>query len=120
MTNNSLLFGLIGFFLGGLLVSVVATTREPTAMPMTDSMGGMVASLDDKSGDEFDEAYLAGMIMHHESALAMAKLAETRAKHAEIKRLSGSIISSQQAEIDQMKAWQVDWGYDTTHGGMSH
>jgi uncharacterized protein (DUF305 family) len=51
------------------------------------------------------------MIDHHQDAIDMAKLSEKRAKHDEIKQLSRNIISAQEEEIDQMKQWQVEWGY---------
>ena len=108
METKSILFGLIGFFLGGLLVSVAASTFEKPEP----SMDMSAQSLEAKTGDEFDEAFLHAMIAHHESALDMAELAETNAKHGEIKQLSNEILDTQSQEIDQMKTWQIDWGYN--------
>lgn len=110
METKPLLYGLIGFFLGGLLVSVAATTFDK---PQDDdkSMSQMTESLRDKQGDRFDEAFIAGMIEHHEGAIEMAKLAEASAKHKEIKLLSQEIIAAQQEEITTMKQWRADWGY---------
>ncbi|MBX6341169.1 MAG: DUF305 domain-containing protein [Thermomicrobiaceae bacterium] len=56
-----------------------------------------------------DGSFLAMMIQHHEGAIAMARIAERRAEHAEIKQLAQEIIASQQREIDQMRAWQEAW-----------
>ncbi len=113
METKPLLYGLIGFFAGGLLVSVAATTFDkPGAEQSTVmSMAQMTESLKDKRGDEFDKAFILSMIEHHEGAVAMAELSARNAKHDEIKRLSAQIIESQQAEVDQMKSWQTDWGY---------
>jgi uncharacterized protein (DUF305 family) len=75
------------------------------------------------NADEFDEAFLQMMTEHHAGALAMAKLAETRANRPEIKALSKSIIESQEKEISQMQQWQMDWGYmtsETMMPGMNH
>ena len=85
-------------------------------------MGQMTDSLKAKQGDEFDKAFIAGMIEHHEGAVEMAKLAGVNAKHDEIKKLSLGIISAQEKEIDEMKQWQIDWGYSsmTDHSLMGH
>ncbi len=78
---------------------------------MGNSMKGMTMMLQGKTGDEFDAAFLAMMIPHHEGAIEMAKLAETSAAHAEIKALAKAIIKAQQTEIDQMEKWQTTWNY---------
>jgi uncharacterized protein (DUF305 family) len=44
----------------------------------------------------------------------MAKLAQQNAKHDEIKALAGNIITAQTSEINQMKAWQSQWGYEAS------
>lgn len=72
------------------------------------SMGGMLtqAQLDaigKAEGVEAEKLFLAGMIAHHEGAITMAKQAETAGSNAEVKKLAATIISTQQAEIDQMK-----------------
>lgn len=126
METKPLLFGLIGFFIGGLLVAVAATTfdkpQSVSEYPMMSiSMDDMAAGLQNKTGDEFDKAFLSGMIVHHQGAIAMAELADRNAKHEEVKRLSREIISAQNKEIAQMRQWQTDWGYpsdttDSMHG----
>lgn len=50
-----------------------------------------------------EQAFLEGMIPHHEAAVAMARLAPRRAEHSEIRQLAGSIILSQESEIEQMR-----------------
>ncbi|HSH55238.1 MAG TPA: DUF305 domain-containing protein [Candidatus Limnocylindrales bacterium] len=115
MDTKPLLYGLIGFFIGGLLVSVAATTFDKESLRNTSdsSNNHSVESLTNKTGDEFDKAFMEEMIAHHQSAIDMAKLAETNAKHDEIKKLSTDILSAQSAEIDMMQTWQGDWGYKT-------
>ena len=49
-----------------------------------------------------DKQFLKGMIPHHAAAILMAGKANI--KDPEVKKLTEQIISSQQAEIDQMKA----------------
>jgi uncharacterized protein (DUF305 family) len=78
-------------------------------MDMASMMMDMNAALRGKTGDAFDKAFIAEMIVHHQGAIDMAQLALTSAKHAEIKNLSQAIISAQTAEIEQMKQWQKAW-----------
>ena len=130
MQTKPLLYGLIGFFLGGLLVAIAATTfNKPDQKEATNinsmsgvSMDDMTADLKNKTGDEFDKAFITSMIAHHEGAVEMAKLSAKSAKHDEIKTLSTNIISAQEKEISEMKQWQMDWGYSSMmdHGSMSH
>jgi len=132
MQTKSLLYGLVGFFIGGLLVAIAATTfnkpvqndTSPTNTAMSSmSMDDMVADLEGKTGDEYDVAFIEGMIAHHEGAVEMARLSAENAKHEEIKTLSENIITAQEKEIAEMKQWQQDWGYSSMmmdHSSMGH
>lgn len=79
------------------------------SMSMADMMTSMNAELKGKTGDAFDQAFLAEMIVHHQGAVEMAQLALTNAKHQEIKDLANGIISAQNKEIGEMRAWQKSW-----------
>ncbi|MDX2272510.1 MAG: DUF305 domain-containing protein [Cyanobacteriota bacterium] len=59
--------------------------------------------------DQFDRRFIDAMIPHHEAALVMAKDAQQKSQRPEIKTLAQAILDSQQAEIDQMKAWRKAW-----------
>lgn len=72
-------------------------------------MSDMMAGLDGKTGDDFDKAFIAEMIVHHEGAVDMAEAALVNAGHEEIKQMANAIISAQTAEIQQMKEWQDSW-----------
>lgn len=128
METKPLLYGLMGFFIGGFLVAVAATTFDkPDSKYTSDnsstmngmSMNDMTMGLKDKQGDDYDKAFIANMIVHHEGAVEMAKLSETNAKHEEIKNLSKAIIAAQEKEISEMKQWQKDWGYSQTSASSS-
>lgn len=88
-------------------------TRNAHMMPDGSSMHGqmneMTAGLSGKTGDEFDRAFIAEMIVHHEGAVEMADAALANAKHEEIRQMAHAIISAQTAEIQQMKDWQSSW-----------
>jgi len=114
METKPLLYGLIGFFIGGLLVAIAATTfNKPEPMGSNDdmTMDQMVASLKDKKGHDYDSAFLTEMIAHHKSAVDMAELSAENAEHDEVKQLSRNIIDAQEKEIKQMRQWQADWAY---------
>ena len=57
-------------------------------------MDDMTADLTGKTGDEYDKAFIANMIAHHEGAVEMAKLSTENAKHDQIKNLSNDIITA--------------------------
>lgn len=123
METKPLLYGLIGFFVGGFIVSVAAVTFDKPSQSadnnhsMTDSMHVSAANLQKLTGDDFDAAFMADMIAHHQGAIDMTRLAATNAKHDEIKQLSQAIVSAQEKEIQSMHQWQHDWGYqDSSHG----
>jgi uncharacterized protein (DUF305 family) len=58
---------------------------------------------------DFDLRFLNAMIPHHEGAVNMAKDALSKSKRLEIKKLAQAIISSQEAEIQQMQNWRQAW-----------
>jgi len=63
----------------------------------------------------FDQQFVDMMAPHHMGAVEMAKIAQTRAEHPELKTLATSIIASQNSEIGQMKQWRKAWyGSDQT------
>lgn len=51
-----------------------------------------------------DRAFVAEMIPHHESAVAMAKIAERRGSSAFVKQLAADIQRTQTAEVATMRA----------------
>lgn len=122
MQTQPLLYGLIGFFIGGFLVAVAATTFDKpdskeaasnNSSMSSMSMDDMTADLKNKTGSDYDKAFIASMIVHHEGAIEMAQLSATHAERDEIKKLSAAIISAQEKEIVEMKQWQKDWGYSS-------
>jgi uncharacterized protein (DUF305 family) len=119
METKPLLYGIIGLFIGGLVVSTAATMEKP-AKENTMTMSQMAGDLKDKEGDAYDKAFLDNMIEHHEDAVEMAKYSALNAKHEEVKQLSLDILSAQEKEISQMKQWRTDWGYATANDSSRH
>lgn len=130
MKKESILFGIIGLVIGILIMMTFAAnavnsqntgmmrmmgigvknmTSQNQEMGMGSSMDQMMGSMKDKSGYDFDKAFIDAMIVHHEGAIKMAQQTEHRAQHQEIKDLSRNIVIAQTAEIEQMKQWKKAW-----------
>lgn len=105
--GNTGIMGMMGMNTGGMNMNGDSTSGDHMGM----SMDEMTTSLKNKTGDNFDKAFLAEMIDHHQGAIDMANLAKTNAKHDEIKKLADDILATQSKEIDQMQTWQGNWGY---------
>jgi uncharacterized protein (DUF305 family) len=70
-------------------------------------MGDM--EIADDTSKPFDQRFIEAMIPHHEGAIAMARDAQQKAEHAEIKELAKNIITAQEGEIAQMTQWKQVW-----------
>ncbi|MEV6148908.1 DUF305 domain-containing protein [Nonomuraea sp. NPDC052129] len=68
--------------------------------------------------NDADVMFAQMMIPHHQQAVEMAELAETRASDKEVKELSAKIKAAQDPEIQTMKGWLTDWGKPLPSGGM--
>ncbi len=124
MNKNIIVTLLVGLVVGiGGTLGVVALTQDSNEQESTNSQNSVVTDhstmsmadmnkeLENLSGDDYDKAFIEMMIAHHEGAVDMAELSDSRAKHEEIKQLSREIFVAQQKEITDMKQWQSDWGY---------
>jgi uncharacterized protein (DUF305 family) len=66
--------------------------------------GEMARQMVMENGKYSDERFIDAMVPHHQGAIAMAEVALKNAEHEEVKQLSRNIISSQKAEIEELKA----------------
>ncbi len=87
---------------------------KPSAINM--GMGGMMDSmkmdmtkLSNAKAKDFDLAFIAMMIPHHEGAITMSNEALKKSEKAEIKTLAAQIIKTQEAEIKMMQDWKTKW-----------
>ena len=67
-----------------------------------------------------DVAFAEMMVPHHQQAIEMATLAETRAESQEVRDLAAAIKAAQDPEIQTMQGWLKSWGEDGTSADMSH
>ena len=84
-----------------------SSTIDPNgaaALGLSDSQMGMEHDADAlRTSGDVDADFAQMMITHHQGAIEMAKLAEDRAEHEEIKDLAKAIISAQEREIEIMR-----------------
>ena len=71
-------------------------------------MSGMMTAedmsmLEDVTGMNFDQMFLTMMIEHHEGAVEMAETEVTDGENAEAVEMAEQIISTQEAELEQMQ-----------------
>ena len=82
--------------------------RRPLALMVLSIVLTACAGITD--GDPpIDQAFIDMMVPHHESAIAMAEIAQERAERLELRDMADDIVAAQSAEIEQMKAWRQEW-----------
>ncbi len=96
-----------------LALTLLATVATPRLTPAH-------AALSAAAMAPFDRQFIDMMVPHHMSAVAMAQIALTRARHPQIKTLARSIISDQNSEISQMKIWRQQWYGSAATPDMMH
>lgn len=128
--NTNIIYGIVGLIVGVIVACIICQgnyfnkgcyqgTSMMHMMPdgtmmqnhssMSDMMNNMNASLQGKTGNDFDEAFLSEMIVHHEGAVDMAELVLRNSKRPELIKLANDIISAQTKEIKMMQDWQKSW-----------
>ena len=107
MKKEPLLYGIVGLLVGIVLTGFFATYAVNNNHSGMMNMLGM--SNNRMMNGNMDRSFIEQMIPHHESAIAMAKLAQQKSTHTEIKTLAVNVITSQTSEINTMKQWYKDW-----------
>lgn len=95
MNKESILYGTVGLLVGVIIAAFSASYA------VNNHYTGMMGNI--------DKRFIEEMIPHHESAIAMAKIAQQKSTKPEIKTLANNIIASQSAEISTMSQWYKDW-----------
>jgi uncharacterized protein (DUF305 family) len=86
-----------------------APQMKPGAMRMVEKLAAL-------SGAEFEIEFMQMMIKHHLAAIREASKCVERVYHEELRELCENIITTQAAEIEQMRSWLCQW-YGICRGG---
>lgn len=114
----------VSVFVLGLVIGKVAG-GDRGFFDRSSHMGGMFDRGSDGKGDgrgksdadPDDVMFSTMMIPHHEQAVEMSTLAETRSTNADVLKLAAQIKAAQAPEIELMKSWNKEWGVSDM-GGM--
>ena len=71
------------------------------------------------SHNEADVTFAQQMIPHHQQAIEMADLAESRAESQEVKELAADIKAAQGPDIETLTGWLEDWDEEVPDADMS-
>lgn len=74
---------------------------------MNGSMMGQGPVVDQNA--PFDQRFLDQMTVHHQGAVMSAQMMVADSARPELRDLAQRIITGQQREIDQMRAWRQEW-----------
>lgn len=119
---------------GALILSACGSDTKDSSPGAAANMSGSTTdtaaavSGDAGAHNDADVKFSQEMIVHHRGAIAMAKLAGTRAANADVKALAVKIEAAQDPEIATMSTWLKSWGAEVPAadsgmsgaGGMDH
>lgn len=102
---------LVGALLLALTLVPGRTIAAPRAThsPEYQKMKAAMDELAQKTGQEFEVAYINSIIPHHQGAIAMAQTVVNEAPHQEVRASAAKIIADQQKEIEELSAYLKDW-----------
>ncbi|HEU4821016.1 MAG TPA: DUF305 domain-containing protein [Qipengyuania sp.] len=117
------------FTLAALLLAgaaPVAAQTAPIVLPGTPGEPSRTVSaaeaikLSDTRYSPADVMFMQMMIVHHQQALDMAKLVDTRTNNPAIVKIADRIAASQKDEMKFMSDWLKDRNEEQTMAGMGH
>lgn len=71
--------------------------------------GPMASMIAEKTGPEFEAAFLAMMIHHHKGGEPMWQLAKSKSENETILALQKKTLTNEAKEIEQMTSWLKEW-----------
>jgi uncharacterized protein (DUF305 family) len=106
--------------------AVAMAQSAPILQPGAPGQPGKMLSADEASEiarssySPADVAFMRGMIVHHQQAVAMAELVADRTNDEEVVTIADKILASQADEIEFMNEWLETRGEATVMVGMDH
>lgn len=89
--------------------SATAVESAPEATAEAAAMDHGAMEHGEMGDSPFDAAFIDGMIVHHEGAVAMAQQVLAESERPELLQMAEAIITAQQGEIAQMQTWRAEW-----------
>lgn len=67
------------------------------------NLGGMMGTLKNKMGAEFEKDYLEAMIKHHKDGMEMMEMAKDKIKSPKLMEMNERLMKQEEMETEQMQ-----------------
>ncbi len=91
--------------MSGMDMSKPIGDQGASSKAYNDAMGKMHKDMMITYSGDADADFVRGMIPHHQGAIDMAKIELKYGKDPELRKLAETVVTAQEAEIKEMKAW---------------
>ena len=91
--------------MSGMDMSKPMGDQGASSKAFNDAMGKMHKDMMLTYSGNADADFVRGMIPHHQGAIDMAKVELKYGKDPELRKLAEAVVTAQEAEIKEMKAW---------------
>ena len=86
---------------------MAGTRNDPASAALMRAMDGMTKGMAKPMTGDPDKDFAAMMIVHHQGAVAMAKVQLQYGKDPTLRALAKAIVAAQEKEIAEMQGWQA-------------
>ncbi len=91
----------------GMQMGAPSPGEPPSTKGYREAMTKMDQGMSITYSGNADQDFVAGMVPHHQGAIAMAKVELQYGRDPQLRKLARDIVVAQQKEIAFMKSWQA-------------